>query len=285
MKATKILFAAAVAALALVSCNKNGGKDPITLETPAFAQEAATIEFQDVHDELVIGGQAMTPERLIFTEDGDFLLVGKPLTKAGEARRFLLGTYSVKNGIYQLLDAAKKALASVALNGGTITITPDGGVTITFNGNVKQGKDSSEEAGYLCRNWVPGKIRVVVASKSVDHTFNPDFYEVAAYLAEHKMDVDPKKYEGQKVTKITFTKNGDFIIYFSGGREPYEGEWSWKSVKDLTFTYSFEGTIGNEFFSGTSDGILSFSGKKCDVDMNAKVGDTKAVITFSLTEE
>lgn len=284
MKATKILFAAAVAALALVSCNKNGGKDPITLETPAFAQEAATIEFQDVHDELVIGGQAMTPERLIFTEDGDFLLIGKPLTKAGEARRFLMGTYNVKNGIYQLLDAAKKALASVALNGGTITITPDGGVTITFNGNVKQGKDSSEEAGYLCRNWVPGKIRVVVASKNVDHSFNPDFYEVASYLKEHKMDVNPDDYKGQKVTKMTFTKNGDFIIYFSG-RDPFEGQWTWKSVKDLTFTYNFEANVGKEFFSGTSDGTLEFSGKKCEVAMNATVNGIKAIITFALTEE
>lgn len=282
MKATKILFAAALAALLLPSCNKNGRDDVVTLQTPAMAKDAMTIEFADVHQELVIGGETVIPEKIVFTEEGDFLLAGKPLTKASEGRRFIQGLFNVKSGVYEMMDAAKKVIASLVVNGGSIEITPAGGVKVVLNGNVKKTSDNSDESGWLCRNWVPGEIIAVIPSKGIDRSFNPDFKEVADYLAEKGVKIEPSKYAGYKVTKVSFTINGDFIVYFSD-QDPYMGQWSWKSAKDLTFKYEFETTVENEFLKGAADGTIKFKNNKCEVAMNATVNDIAGIITFGLS--
>lgn len=282
----KFIIAAIALALvvpATVSCKKDNKKDsdtskPVTLTTPQFKDVAKTIDFKDAEEPITVNGKDVIPSKMIFSEGGRFILVGKPVTRAsGDV--FFTGTFTFGNNGYTVSF------------GFSVNITDSGSVSIvasdgeqTYSVTVTTSTSTSENQSNLCRSWSVSKILVKVPSKGLDKQYTSDFYLIAQDLKDKGIIKDAAPYEGYKVTEVTFTGAGDFVIYFDK-KDPYVGTWTWKNASAGTFSYEFDTTLENQVLAGKADGNVSFSGNDCSVTLNAEVNGTVSEIVLSLTEK
>jgi len=287
-----LLFMAALAFVACfaVSCNKNNPEDgsgtEVVFTEPEHSDDALSITFNNTNEPLQLGNELVIPEKLIFTEGGTFIFVGERFAKAVTNKFTLSGNYTVSGGVY-----SAPGLGSVSVSGANVSIQPAaGGEKKDYNADVTEpAAPSGTTETNLVRDWKPsGKVKVEIPSKGISTSLEPNLESIAAYLAEHGVNIKKEEYAGYEIDKISLSlADKTFSVAFAN-KTAYVGIWKWVDQNAGKFSYTFDAQMGSELINGTSTGTVSFSKSgstnMCSFVMEITAKGVTANLQFSLVE-
>ncbi len=214
------MIAALCASLALISCNKDDKDEKeVTLETPENVENAKKVVFTE---ELVLPNDTETAVSSIeFTETNRAIIVKKKLIAKADTEdgtEVVVTTYTFSGGVYNVVG-----FGTVTISGGNVTVKTTGtSDSVTAPATVTSGTVSGNND--LFRAWKVANIGVKVTGQSNDKSKTVNFSmdwahgnldEIAAYINENVVSI-PEEIKGYNVKEIQFTKNGTFVITFSG---------------------------------------------------------------------
>ncbi|MCR5519072.1 MAG: hypothetical protein K6F21_01955 [Bacteroidales bacterium] len=264
---SKILLVAVatVSALAMVSCNKDNGKDEAeaTFEAPEYADAAKTVTITDSQNAVSIDGQEVS--EFEFTESGYAVITLNKKTKADSENGVIIAPYTYSNGVYTI-----EGFGTIKIENGKLVVTTNSGNTVTVTATVSESTTPSEGSTEwnLCRAWTLVDFKISVKGGSLGSTgvgklfTNPKMSVIKAWLVEQKVNIpEDVVLENYDVVDINFTSNGTFFINFSKA-DPFVGAWD---IKSNSFHYELS-SGGNYIFNGSADGNISFK-KENNIDV------------------
>ena len=290
----KFFYLFLVAALALpFSCNKNdgtdeGGSSEVKMPEPATKSEAAIVKFPvENAPEVLVKGNNVKVKTIEFTEASRFILTYLPKeTKADETETVLVGTYTVKDGVYTL-----SGIGSVKVSGNNVTITPASGQAQTVTATVTATKTNTDIMSNAARTWKVNTIIVGLSggNVSIEKKFNGcNLEEIGNYAKSNGVpisDEDMASLKGLSVSEIIVTGANTFVIRFAND-VCYYGTCSISSSK--SFSYKF--AEGNDLLNVSASGTIDFpANSKCTLVLNTSATHNgtayKGTMEFDLTEQ
>jgi len=291
MKKTFLLTAAlALAASLTLSCDKNNPDDggtttDVVFDEPAFADNALSITFKDVTEPLDLGDELVLPEKLVFTEGGTFLFIGKKFEKALSAKYSRAGRFTVSDKVYNA-----PGLGKISVLGSKVNIVPPSGSGKDYDATVTPAKTPTSQAEInLVRSWKPsGKVKVSIPSKGVSTSLEPDLGKMAEYFSQHGFNVKAEDYQGYGISTIDISLADKAFTFTFTNYVPYWGMWEWVDQNAGKFKSDFSVLI-SELLNGSFIGVVTFykSGGKNMADLTLEVSvnnESKAELSFTLVE-
>ncbi len=299
MKKTLVMTAlSAFAALLCVSCNKpdNGGNNTdqnVVFEEPAYLGQAAVVTFPSTGTSLNVDKQKLVkPEKLILMESGHYVFMGKLVGTASfapvkaEGDNFIRsGKYTFASGVYDLAGFGKAEISSgkISIDVGGNPVSYEGG-DVHYPSAPSAGTESN-----MVRSWTPsGKVKVTIPSKGISTNLEPSLEAVAAYLQEHKVNINKEDYVGYQISFISLSMADNTFTVGFANKYAYVGTWKWADKNAGKFTYSFSTSMGSELISGTAGGTVKFFKEggvnKCGFVMEISAKGTTANLEFNLVE-
>lgn len=277
----------ALAALAVVACNK--GNDKVPTSFPVQEESKTTGKYEAGSSTAAYQGFEVTnslPKTYIITEKNGNVLEGNCTELSGSAEGTTVydcqgfGTVEVKAGNALPSLPSKGVLAEY-----TITFRPKGGSPVIVVTN-KVPVNESEGAQNLCRKWVVEKTVISVAggqlpsTLGVGHSFAGfDAPAIWKYLADNSNGLikNTTELNGYVLSFIRFTTSGSIIFKFENG-EVFYGEVDLSNLNAGKFDYELEVGEGNDLINGTAAGnvYFDFAAQKAviaiDVEVDADAG-------------
>ena len=255
----KFLLVAACAALALVSCTKENGKQEVKFAAPEYSNKAVKVKINDSSTSIDLNGKSVSD--IEFTESG-YAVIATTAVKADDDV-IVVAPYTYENGEYVI-----EGFGKVKIENGKIIVTTASG-TVTVNVTITNTETPSEgsQEWNLCRAWTVADFKIAVkggtlGSNGVGKLFtNPTMAAVKAFLVENKVNIPSDvEIENYDIVDVNFTKQNTFFINFKKA-DPFVGVWD---VSARGFHYDLT-TGGNYIFNGEADGKISFE-KRNNVD-------------------
>ena len=272
----RLIFAFAIVALALVSCNKFK-KTETRMELP---------ENKDFHASYVLTDQSFStpvssgeiPKTIDLTSGGKFLL-GFIDTDASDPATAPLKYVS---GEYQILSSKAPSANLIYFFPmyGTLTIKEGTGnnwiIDYTsakgnsYNGAATLSNEvvSGSLANEICRSWKPTTI--IVSASGGDMTaivgkkFSADLDEIFAYLKEKGVKFNTGDYAQYQLESIDYTETGLFIVNFKDfAISPFVGNFSLQELSDENLEYNFNlSWVDNPVIPVSGKGAVTVTGNE-----------------------
>ena len=287
----------ALAALAVVACNK--GNDKVPTSFPVQQETKATGKYEAGDKTAPYQSFEVTnnvPKTYLITEKNGNVLEGNCAELSGNAEEGKtifdcagFGTVEVKKG-----NALPALPSKASLEEFTITFKPKGGTAVAIVTN-KVPVNEGEGAKNLGRKWVVEKTVISVAggqlpsSLGVGHSFAGfDAPAIWKYLADNSNGLikNTTELNGYVLSFIRFTTSGSVIFKFENG-EVFYGEVDMANLDAGKFAYELEVGEGNDLINGKADGAVyfDFAAQKAviaiDVEVDADAG-YKGKIQFTV---
>ena len=271
------MIAALCASLALISCNKepkDNKEDVVTLETPENVENAKKVVFTE---ELVLPNDTETAVSSIeFTETNRAIIVKKKLIAKADTENgteVVVTTYTFSGGVYNVVG-----FGTVTISGGNVTVKTTGtSDSVTAPATVTSGTVSGNND--LFRAWKVANIAAKVDGPKVAIDMDWDhgnLDEIAAYIIRNGVDI-PEEIKGYNVNEIQFTKNGTFVITFSGA-DAFYGSFN---LSGQSFNYELE--FGNSIINAKANGSLKVENGKAILSVNGKIENGNDTYTSTIT--
>ena len=287
MKKLFFLIAAAVMVLPLMSsCDQEDQpKKPVVMEPGPTAEVAQIITFEDkplFHK----GNQDYEILSIEFTEDSRYILGLSPIvagssvaTKAGNLSKVVTGKFTESGGKFmtkgeyeaqmELLESVMKIL--------------QGANWAEFKIKKKKTNTSTTEQTNAARTWVVDDCFLTITGKlNIQSGFKGcDFQEIAQFLKNNKVNIDPSKVAGYKVSEIMFTGGPSMNIQFSNG-ESFYGSYS---LSGENISYNFTVIANKDIINGSASGTLTYpADKKAELVLNTSIDGYNGTIQFNMSQ-
>lgn len=296
-----LLKVAVLAALLLpVACNNKETKPedkgetlpPSTLTKPAQADHACVITVPQDQAPVVEVGEEFVGKliRWINAPSGryiaEFEVVEDKATKATTIIR-LTGTYTYSDGVYNCSGDFNGTIEYDSENGELI-VSPDGEEDVTIPASQQPTTTSGENETNACRTWTIAKIDLNLDKPAINHPF-PDGtykanspYDIATYLKNHSVNVNPDKLKGYDVTEITLYPGVNMVQVSFTGKESYYGNFT---LSGNNLKYDLKEFIKEDLFSGEANCELTFTGNNCLAKVSVKTEKLTGSATITLAEK
>lgn len=285
---SKILFvAAAMSAVALVSCNKDNkpSNDEPEFKAPEYVETAKKITVNNV-----VPTATKQVKEIEFTEAG-YAIITYVKTKAETEEEVEVLPYTYENGEYKV-----PGFGTIKVEGNTVTITTP---TQTINATATVSNTEAPQAGTtafnLYRSWTLYDLKVSVSGGDLPagvgklFTYPVTMANIDKWLKEQKVSVpEDVVITNYDIVDVSFTNEGTILINFTKAA-PFKGDFK---LNGKSFHYDLNG-VGNYVFNGSADGTVDFYSEN-DVDycswvVNGKIVNGsktyKSEITLTLKEK
>lgn len=295
-----LLKIAALAALLLpLSCNnktqpedKGETLPPSTLTKPAEADhacvitvpkdEAPLVELRDEAYGILLRWINAPSGRYI----AEFELVEDKATKGDAKIERLTGTYKYENGEYKCSGDFE---GSIKFENNQLTVSPEDEEPVTVPATQTPTQPTTENESNACRTWTITKIDLNLDKPAISHPFPDNTYkanspkDIATYLKNHDVKVDPSKLEGYDIQEITLypAPANQVQVNFSG-KDSYFGSFT---ISGNTLNYDLREFIKQDLFSGTANCELTFTGNNCLAKVTVKTESLSGSATITLSEK
>ena len=295
-------FAVLAALLLPVSCNnktqpdEKGGGDtlpPSTLTKPAQADHACVITVPEGQSPVVeVAGGEFSGKliRWINAPSGRYIAefeeVEDKATKATQIIR-LTGTYTYSDGVYNCTGDFVGTIEYDS-ESGELIVSPEGEDEVTVTATQKPTTTSGDNETNACRTWAIEKIELNLDKPAINHPF-PDGtykanspYDIATYLKNHSVNVNPDKLKGYDVTEITLYPGVNMVQVSFTGKDSYYGNFT---LSGNNLKYDLKEFIKEDLFSGEANCELTFTGNNCLAKVSVKTEKLTGSATITLAEK
>lgn len=294
MKKLIALFAVAAMVLPLATaCNPDDKPTKeVVMQPGPTAESAMVVSFeaspQKPHFENK--GQNLEVVGIEFTESGRYFLVCQPLLAESATKTGISGNSRTLVLIAKFDEiAAGKNYKLRAPFDATIEIR-DKAVKITRNNDsaeypavISKPTTSGVPATNIARAWkVDGCYLKVNGKVSVERGFTGcDFHEIAQFLKDNDVKIDPSELVGYKIEEFDFTGSNTMVISFSNAYTFY-GDYT---LNGENISYKFTVIHNDDILNANASGTLTFpADKKAELQLNTVIDGYKGQITFNLSE-
>lgn len=294
MKKLIALFAVAALVLPLaIACNpEDKPAKEVVMQPGPTAESAMVVSFeaspQKPHFENK--GQNLEVVGIEFTESGRYFLVCQPLLAESATKTGISGNSRTLVLIAKFDEiAAGKNYKLRAPFDATIEIR-DKAVKITRNNDsaeypavISKPTTSGVPATNIARAWkVDGCYLKVSGKVNVERGFNGcDFKEIAQFLKENNVKIDPSELDGYKIDEFDFTGSNTMVISFTNTYTFY-GDYK---LNGENISYLFTVIHNKEILNASASGTLTFpADKKAELMLNTIIDGYSGQITFNLSE-
>ena len=148
---------------------------------------------------------------------------------------------------------------------------------------ITKSSTSGVPATNIARAWkVDGCYLKVSGKVNVERGFNGcDFKEIAQFLKENNVKIDPSELDGYKIEEFYFTGSNTMVISFTNTYTFY-GDYK---LNGENISYLFTVIHNKEILNASASGTLTFpADKKAELMLNTIIDGYSGQITFNLSE-
>ena len=197
----------------------------------------------------------------------------------------LTGTFTYKGGEY-ICDGGFKG--KIKFEDNKLTVAPDGDAPVTVDATQQKIEPKNETESNACRTWSITKIELNLDSPAINHPFPDGTYkanspkDIATYLKNHNVNVDPSKFDGYDIKEITLYPSINQVQVDFSAKDSYFGTFS---LTGNTLNYNLSDFIKGDLFSGTASCTLTFTGNNCIAQVTVKTNSLSGSATITLTQK
>ncbi|MBO4536786.1 MAG: hypothetical protein J5702_06225 [Bacteroidales bacterium] len=283
MKKLIVLFAAAILALPfLCACDpEDNPTKNVVMEPASTAEYAVLFTFED-KPLYILNGQKFEIRTIEFTEDSRYILGLTPVTisatKAIRVESIVSGIFTVNGGKY-ITKGEYEAQIELGDKMATITGASNG----DFKGNRKKSVSSTVEQVNAHRTWVVDNTYIkITGGLNVEAAFKGcDFQEIAQFLKDANVKIDPSKLAGYKISEMQLTGSDTMNIVYS----PTLSFYGSYTLSGENFSYSLMVIHNNDIMGAVASGKLTFpADKRAELIINTSISGYNGTIQFSLSQ-
>ena len=277
-----VLAAVAFGAFIMTSCsssddNNDGGNQPTQ---PGEATKPAATHTADAKK--VTFPEGGDVKEATFDEGGRYDVVlkrelrdqilganiaARALKEAADDYVHMVGSYTVKNGVYEMDDFGSVKVEETSQEQVQVTIVPNNAEEIVETATVEQPVvELKGLTSDICRSWEIANTKFDyfeydANGQEKNHVqgsfYNPEEARSLVYMQnwlkeEHDVEIDADFSKKELIKNVSFNQYGTFTINFA--RESSIGKWNWENENEGKLHYEWEdASMKNDFEKGQAN--------------------------------